>query len=429
METITLKCPSCTQHFSVPEMVRGPVPCPRCQNPVPLPPPVLGRSKGGGVTDFLEEELKPKAGMPVAAPGVQQTMAALGVPQRAASAWKTPPPELQQLEGVLGAPAIVRRRPDGFVGFVSTHRLVLTVFALALLFFMISTITTHSLLGASIAGAGVLVVLADGISERALLIFSACFAIAGVLIALGAWRSQALFGVERRTAEKWRMFELIFGIVVVALLTILITWRVGVLLYRFYDVIQQVGWSRIDGSKMIRPILWILLIWAVVVGQCVVVQFNVQRHGFFKLAGLAFIGDFAFIVVSGFLFYLTIYDLYNQNQGFAPHTVPVATNNRPAVGPAPSWSGTPSGMQAQPIDPAMQHASRFVGPATPDDRSPSGAAAGSIAQIRLTDADDSAAAQIGLCSSGKPGLMRRRSKRNRPSVGSRQFRFRRATIL
>ncbi len=358
----------------------------------------FGSIERGAVTEFLEDELKPKTAAPAATPGVHQTMAALGVKQRASS-WKTPPPEAVSQPGILGVPYVPKARRGGFVGFLIDHALVLTVFALAMLFFMIATIMTRSPLGACLSGIGILMVLDGSVAapdriagpvatiERHLLIFGACFAIVGLLLALGAWRSQMLRGVERRSAEKWRMFELVAGIVIVAVLTLFVTWRVGLVLHDIYEQVQPVvkkyGWRIVDTSVLVRLILWIALIWAVVIGQCVAVQLNSQRKGFFRLASMAFVGDFLFILTSGFLFYLAVTDLGNHQRRLVAAEATITDE------PETEWTGPAASMKARPVDPAAVHPSKFVGAAVPDDHA-IGSAVSNIAQMRMTDGDDPA---------------------------------------
>ena len=87
----------------------------------------MARDAGGGLEDLIDEETKrdPLKAMPAANVKVQQTIAALGISQRAASPWKALPPEA--LAGQADVMEALRRRRSPLMKFLDRNKLLLTI--------------------------------------------------------------------------------------------------------------------------------------------------------------------------------------------------------------------------------------------------------------------------------------------------------------
>jgi hypothetical protein len=369
---VPIKCPRCSQAFAAPENVRGQrVRCPRCNEIVTIPPPVMTRSHGSELAELIDDETKPsKPQRPVASPETQKTIAALGIPQNSWWPFKSEPPE----ETADAGPGEVwQARPSELSLFLATHKLVLAAVLLSFAFFVFVVFSLREPLWASLSGAGVVIALTDGISENALLLFAACLTSAGVLAAIGTWRSQQFDGVERRIAERWRTFELWFGVLLLATIAVWVTWRIGVQLNFFVELSQQIGFHR----KMLGPIVGLILLWLIIVAECALVLFNAQRQGFFRMLSATFVANYFLIPLTGVVFYFCLMDFLDHN---APGGQLAIRSDRAwsQVAPtssAPSVSTQPELSEFEKI--LAARAAKFSGPAKPDD----GAGAGKIADL------------------------------------------------
>jgi hypothetical protein len=162
-----------------------------------------------------------------------------------------------------------RRRPQNPLDIILSHKLVLVVFAVSMGTFLLVLMRFNSPAGGAIA------------------------AVVGICIALGAWRSQALAGSDRKVADDWRAFQkwLTYAVLIVAASAG--TWVAGMRLYTiFSEVVPEIGMtSRVWINISAAAIGWILL------GVYLLVFWiRSSHHGFFQQAGWTFIVSFFLLV-------------------------------------------------------------------------------------------------------------------------------------
>jgi len=262
--SLTVQCLNCAQRFNAPEDVRGQrLACPSCGAPINIPPPVAGTlmPRPGGVMEMLKDEPESKAGAVESAKGFDRnTVAALGISDRKLFTGRRLP---------LPGSEEARRRPQNPLDIILSHKLVLTVFAASIGAFLLVMMRFNSPAGGAIA------------------------AVVGICIALGAWRSQALAGSDRKVADDWRVFQkwLTYAVLVVG--ATVATWMAGMRLYAiFSEVVPEVGLtSRVWINIAAAAIGWILI------GIYLLIFWvRSSHHGFFRQAGWTFIVGFFLLV-------------------------------------------------------------------------------------------------------------------------------------
>lgn len=151
------------------------------------------------------------------------------------------------------------RTEGGLIDFVGNHKLVLTVFAFCAAFMWVGIQYSKEIAGF-------------------------LFAMLGIVLGAGAWRSQKLAERHDKEAEDWRYFERYAGIVILLAVAAWATWFVGI---RIWDAIEK-GQEFGFGKVVYEFILTKLGFWAVFVGYLTFVHVLSQRFGFFKPAGWSY---------------------------------------------------------------------------------------------------------------------------------------------
>jgi hypothetical protein len=267
--SLTVQCLNCAQRFNAPEEVRGQrLACPACGAPINVPPPVAGAPtpRPAGVMEMLKDEPKSKAGSIEAAKGFDRnTVAALGISERKLFTGRRLP---------LPGSEEARRRPQSGLDVILSHKLVLAVFAASSGAFLVALMRFNSPACGAIA------------------------AVVGICIALGAWRSQALAGSDRKVADDWRVLQKWLTYAVLIAAAAVGTWLAGNRLYAiFSEVVPEVGlrsrvWINIAAAAIGWTLLgvYLLIFWV-----------RSSHHGFFQQAAWTYIWCFVFFVAAAAL--------------------------------------------------------------------------------------------------------------------------------
>jgi hypothetical protein len=267
--SLTVQCLNCAQRFNAPEDVRGQrLACPACGAPINVPPPVANAPmlRPGGVMEMLKDEPTSKAGAIESAKGFDRnTVSALGISERKLFTGRRLP---------LPGSEEARRRPQSGWEVILSHKLVLVTFIASMGAFLVALMRFNSPAGGAIA------------------------AVVGICIALGAWRSQALAGSDRKVADDWRVFQrwLTYAVLIVGATAA--TWLAGMRLYTiFAQVVPEIGLtSRVWINIAAAAIGWILL------GIYLLMFWVKSSHqGFFQPAAWTYIWCFVLLVAAATL--------------------------------------------------------------------------------------------------------------------------------
>lgn len=263
--SVVVQCLNCAQQFTAPDEYRGQrLPCPACNAPINIPPsapavPPVMKPVRGGALEMIEQESRSKPGGLETAKGFDKsTVAALGISDRKLYTGRS-----KSLPGESGANKIVRGGP---LDPLLTHKLVLATAAASIGFFFI---LNHSV--------------------TAILLWSL-----GILIALGAWRSQELANSNRKVADDWKIIQHWIGMALLLLIFGGYTCWFGFQLYRvFTETLPKFGMI----PELIRFLGWTTGAWVVVLGYCLLMWNRSSRFGFFKAAAWSYI--VAFVLMLG----------------------------------------------------------------------------------------------------------------------------------
>jgi hypothetical protein len=215
------------------------------------------------MAEMLGEESRPKEGSVETAKGFDRgTVAALGISERRLFTGRRVP--------IPGSEEARRRRQSGLEALLS-HKLALAVLMASIGAFLVELMRFNSPARGAIA------------------------AVTGICIALGAWRSQALAGSDRKVADDWRVFQKWLAYAVLIVAAGVGTWAAGMRLYViFSQVVPEIGLtSRVWINIAAAAIGWTLL------GIYLLVFWVRSSHeGFFKPAAWTFIWCFVLLIAA-----------------------------------------------------------------------------------------------------------------------------------
>jgi hypothetical protein len=340
---VPVRCPKCTRQFTAPEETQGwTVPCPGCGASIAVPPAPPRAARA--VAELLaDEEKKARQAQPSTAVN-ERLVSALGIKQRVGT--PAPPGAVAPME----SPTAFRRQ-KGPLDWVVEFKLVWATILLSLIILAISL-------------------------ARGAMVGGALFGTIGLLIGIGAWRSQTLAIYHSKAALDWRVAEKWIGAALLVLLFLATTWGCGRWIYAFADAIVS------DGFTQLR-LKWLgifSLIWLAVTAYCIWMVRLSQQYVFFKPAAWSYLGYWGLALV------LVLYQSsHPQSFHFSPpgreQAPQMANGSRLPVEenvPAP-WRG--AGTTSLPAR------SRLSGPALPNEqpRGPARSIAGDAAKGAAAD--------------------------------------------